>query len=95
LRAIGQRDHFFGRGTRRFARGERIVRRPLPAGALPEYAAQAQENEYRQRQKNDGVDVKHVSHAFDNRDGSLAAPRSAGVTTGLTVTIYAGILANP
>ncbi len=40
-----------------------IIGRPLAAGALAEHAAQAQENEHRQRQENDGVDIEHVSHA--------------------------------
>ena len=76
-RAVGQRDDFFRRRPRRLARGIRIVRRPLAPGTLAEHAAQAQENEYRQRQEYDGVDVEHVSHAFGNRNGrSARGPRS-------------------
>jgi hypothetical protein len=34
---------------------------------LTQYTAQTQENEHRERQKNDGIDIEHVSHAFGYR----------------------------
>ena len=44
------------------ARGA-VIGRPFAPGALSEDAAQAQENEDRQRQEDDGVDI-HVVFAF-------------------------------
>jgi hypothetical protein len=40
-----------------------IIRRPLVSGALPEDIAQTQEDEDRQRQEDDGVNI-HVAFAF-------------------------------
>jgi hypothetical protein len=40
---------------------------------LPQDASQAQEDEYRQRQKDDGVDIEHVSHALDRREGTAGS----------------------
>ena len=94
-RSIGQGDDFFSRRSPRLARGVRIVWWPLPAGTLAEHAAQAQEDEYRQRQEYDGVDVEHVSHAFGNRNGRSTRGPIDGVAAGSTVTIYAGVRANP
>ena len=71
-RAIGQSDDLVCGRPHRFARRIGIVRRPLPAGALAEHAAQSQEDEHRERQENDGVDVEHVSHAFGYRSGTSA-----------------------
>ena len=34
---------------------------------MTQYTTQAQENEHRERQKNDGIDIEHVSHAFGYR----------------------------
>ena len=68
--AAGKRDHVVvGRAAHRIARGIGIIRRPFPAGALAKHAAQAQEDEYRQRQKDDGADIEHVLHALGSRDG--------------------------
>jgi UPF0716 family protein affecting phage T7 exclusion len=39
---------------------------------LTQYAAQAQENEHRKRQKYDGINIEHVSHAFGYRGRSPA-----------------------
>jgi hypothetical protein len=94
-RAVGQRHDFVRRRPRRLARGVGIVRRPFPAGALAEHAAQPQENEYCERQKNNGVDVEHVSHAFGNRTGRLALSPINGVADRRAVLIYAGFRANP
>ena len=44
-----------------------IIGRPFPAGALPEHAAQPQEDEHCERQENDGVKVEHVLHALGSR----------------------------
>ena len=64
-RAARQRhDLVAGRRPDRAAgRGIGIVGRPLAPGALTQHAAQPQENEHRQRQEDDGVDIEHVSHA--------------------------------
>ncbi len=43
--------------------GRTIIGRPLASRALPENAAQAQEDKYGQRQEDDGVDI-HVDFAF-------------------------------
>ena len=83
-RAIGQGDDFFRRRPHRLARGIRIVRRALAAGALAEHAAQAQEDEHCERQEYDGVDVEHVSHAFGYRSGRSAFGPSSGVAAGST-----------
>ena len=48
-----------------------IVRPPFSAGSLAKHAAQSQEDEHRERQKDYGVDVKHVSHV----------PGQTGLTT--------------
>ncbi len=74
LRALGgatrQCHHIVvGGATTRVASGIRVIRRPLAAGALPEHASQTQEDEYRQRQEDDGVYIrKHVWHALDSGD---------------------------
>jgi hypothetical protein len=39
---------------------------------MTQYTTQAQENEHRERQKNDGIDIEHVSHAFGYRGHSPA-----------------------
>ena len=60
-RARGRQRHdLVVGGGRGIARGIRIVGRPFAPGALAEHAAQAQENEHRERQENDGVNVEHV-----------------------------------
>ena len=69
---FGSATTFSGRRPHRLARGIGIVRRPFPAGALAEHAAQPQENEHCERQENDGVNVEHVSHAFGYRGGTSA-----------------------
>jgi hypothetical protein len=48
-----------GRRPRHVAGRIRIERRTLASGALPQHAAQAQENENREREENDGVDIEH------------------------------------
>src|SRR5215831_7513145 len=81
---IRQRDDLFRRGTNGFARRIGIVRWTLPASALAEHASQSQENEHRECQENDGVDIEHVSHAFGYRSGTSARSAFqpvAGVTT--------------
>ena len=35
----------------------------LAAGALAQHATQTQEDEHRQRQKDNGINIEHVSHA--------------------------------
>ena len=69
--------------------GIRIVGRPFPASALAEHAPQAQEDEHRQRQENDGVDVEQVEHAFRLPSG-LAWPGAASTALDATsaATIY-------
>src|SRR6185437_9101537 len=54
-RPVGKRDDFFRRWAHRLARGIWIVRRSFPARPLTQYTAQAQEDEYRKRQKYDGI----------------------------------------
>ena len=49
------------RAAHRVARRIGIVGRPLPPGPLAQNAAKPQENEYGERQEDDGVDVEHVS----------------------------------
>jgi hypothetical protein len=39
---------------------------------LTQHTAQAQEDEHRERQKYDGIDIEHVSHAFGYRGRSPA-----------------------
>ncbi len=46
-------------GSHDVAGGEMSSGRPLAAGALAEHAAQAEEDEHRKRQEDDGVDI-HV-----------------------------------
>jgi hypothetical protein len=62
----------------RLTGGIGIIRRPLAACPLAEDAAQAQENEHRKRQEDDGVDVEHVLHAFGYRDGRLFGAVAGG-----------------
>ena len=45
----------------------------IATGSLAEHAAQPQEDEYRQRQKDDGVNVEHV-YAFAAAAVRAAAP---------------------
>ena len=66
--AAGQRDDIVVGAAHGVAGGIGIIGRPLAAGALAQHAAQAEENEHRQRQENDGVDVEHVALAFGCRD---------------------------
>ena len=42
----------------------RVVGRPLAAGALAQNAAQPQENEYCERQEDDGVNIEHVFYSL-------------------------------
>jgi len=67
----GQRHHIvIGRTAHRIAGRIRVVRRPFATRALTQHASQAEEDEHRQRQKDDGVDIEHVWHALDRRDGN-------------------------
>ena len=61
------------RAAHRVARRIRVVGRPFAAGALAQDAAKPQENEYCERQKDDGVDV--VSNTFDILSASQMAGR--------------------
>src|SRR5262249_42128312 len=69
----GKRHYVVIRGTPHVTGRIRVVGRPFPARALAQDAAQAQENEYRQRQKNDGVDIEHVLHALGSRGAAGSA----------------------
>src|SRR5262249_13955412 len=68
------------------ARGIGIIGRALAAGALAQHAAQAEKNEHRQRQENDGVDIKHVALALGCRGpkprGSSASPQTNNLRSG-------------
>ena len=61
-RARDRNDGTVGCALHGVARGA-VERWPLAAGALSEHVAQAQENEYGQRQEDDGVNI-HVAFAF-------------------------------
>ena len=78
--AAGQRHDLVARGGPDGAGrgGIGIVGRPLTAGALTEHAAQAEENEHRQRQEDDGVDIEHVC----SRGGGRQPRRSRRVNRG-------------
>src|SRR5689334_22394438 len=54
--------------------GIRVIRWPFPASPLPKHASQAQEYEHCERQKNDSVDVEHVSHALGSRYAASVRP---------------------
>jgi hypothetical protein len=70
----GQGHHVVvGRAPHRVAGGVGIIGRPLAPGALTQHASQAQEDEHCQRQKDDGVDIEHVSHALGSRDGTAGS----------------------
>jgi len=56
-------DIIVGRAAHRIARRIGIVRRPFSARALAKHAAEAEEDEHRQRQKDDGVDIEHVARS--------------------------------
>ena len=72
-----QRDDLaVGGGTAHgVARGIGIVRRPLAAGALAQYATQTQEYEHRERKKDDCVNVEHVWHLSASRTVRLSVQR--------------------
>ena len=60
-----QRDHIVvARGAGRFARRIGVIGRPFAPGALAQHAAQPQENEHCERQKDDRVDVEQVARAL-------------------------------
>ena len=77
FRAAGrQRDDFIvGGATHRVARRVRIIRWPLASGPLSKHAPQSQENENRERQEYDGVDIEHVSEALGSRADQFRAER--------------------
>ena len=52
----------------------RIIGRPLAAGALSQDAAKPQENEHRERQEDDGIDIEHVSRSFGGATCGSAHP---------------------
>ena len=62
------------RASHRVAGRIGIIGRPLAAGALPQNAAKPQENEYCERQEDDGVNIEHVSIL----SASLSASGRAG-----------------
>jgi hypothetical protein len=75
--SAGQRHHIvIGRPAHRIAGGIGIIRRSFAARALAQHASQAQEDEHRQRQKDDGIDIEHVSHALDRREGTAGSVES-------------------
>ena len=98
-RAVRQRHDLFRGRPRRLARGIRIVRRALAAGALTEHAAQAQENEHCERQEDNRINIEHVLHAFGNRERQIGQRPSPidgnNMAAGSTVTMYAGGRADP
>ena len=60
----GQRhDIVIGRTAHRVAGGIGVVRRPFATRALTQHTSQAEEDEHRQRQEDDGVNI-HVEFAF-------------------------------
>src|SRR5262245_39433498 len=67
----GQRYHIvIGRTAHRVAGGIRVVRRPFATRAATPKTSQAEEDEHRQRQKDDGVTIEDVWDALDRRDGN-------------------------
>src|SRR5262245_66555349 len=57
----GQRHYIvIGRTAHRVAGGIRVVRRPFATRALTQHTSQAEEDEHRQRQKDDGINIEHV-----------------------------------
>ena len=67
-------DFVVCRAAHGVARRIRIIGRPLAAGALSQHAAKPQENEHRERQEDDGVDVEHVSLSFGGAKCGSAHP---------------------
>ena len=67
------RYRLFSRGRlRRFSRRIRIVRRPLAPGAGAEHAPQPRENENREGEKYDRINVEHGIHRLNIRPGEWA-----------------------